>query len=220
MNHIRWSTRIKATGHFHEWHARRHVAHFRIGRDEPVGNRCFRFNICRLHGFLMVKSCASGTPPDTAQRQATRYFAFVCASFLAILHSRNCLIPISKCQHPTAGIGCFRSVMGVERRSTNSTSLTILSSMSKNDMWQPAQPHSQSLATLGFAIFISPQRPISKLINVKQLASLPRPSAQGCQRHSSIYLRCIEHLPVLSKMLLRKKVCRPNSCNRHPVQAR
>ena len=51
--------------------------------------------------------------------------------------------------------GSFKSVIGVARRSTSSTSFTIRSSISRKDIWQPAHPASQSLATVGFAMIYS-----------------------------------------------------------------
>ena len=62
--------------------------------------------------------------------------------------------------------GCFRSVIGVEVSVTFSSRVTMRSSMSSSDMWQPAQPAIQSLATVTLSVI----QPIS-FCNFARVAS-------------------------------------------------
>src|SRR3972149_5324890 len=98
----------------------------------------------------------AGTPPKTAQSpNATRILQRLrirCAtSSLAVLLTPPSRMPTST---PPAS-GSLRSVIGVARISTNSASWTMRSSMSRKDMWHPAQPAIQSVETLGLVI-VSP----------------------------------------------------------------
>src|SRR5690606_6471808 len=96
----------------------------------------------------------AGTPPNTAQSPKATRILQRSRILMATSSLYEFAIPPSRMPTSTPSLsGSFKSVIGVARRSTNLVSSMILSSMSKKDIWQPAQPASQSEATFGFAMF-------------------------------------------------------------------
>jgi len=97
----------------------------------------------------------AGMPPNTAQSPKA-------TSVLQRLRIRRATSSVDELatapsRMPTStprSSGCFKSVMGVEHSRTRCSSCTIRSSMSRNDMWQPAQPASQSEATVTFSLIM------------------------------------------------------------------
>ena len=99
----------------------------------------------------------AGTFPNVAQSPSAiriwhRSRIILATSMLCVLQMAPSSIPTVT---PSFG-GCFRSVIGLDVISTDSNRFTIRSSMSKSDMWHPAQPASQSVAILTFVIVDSP----------------------------------------------------------------
>src|ERR1035441_5526103 len=98
-----------------------------------------------------------GTPPNTAQSPSatsTLQRARICLATCSPVEllTQPSRMPTST---PLAG-GCFKSVIGVACSETCSSSVTSRSSMSSSDMWQPAHPASQSLATVALFFIQNP----------------------------------------------------------------
>src|SRR5512133_1713904 len=102
---------------------------------------------------MVKKLRMAGTPPKTAQSPRATNILHRERIKSATSSFEVLLTPPSRMPTSTPDLsGCLRSVIGEDRRSTNSRTLTILSSISSNDIWHPAQPAIQSEDTLGFDI--------------------------------------------------------------------
>src|SRR5450756_506215 len=90
-----------------------------------------------------------GTPPKTAQSPRAISTLLRSRNILATLSVVELLTPPSRIPTVTPSLaGCLRSVTGVEVSVTSWTRSTMRSSISNNDIWQPAHPASQSLCLL------------------------------------------------------------------------
>src|SRR5512137_1367695 len=93
-----------------------------------------------------------GTPPNTAQSPMAINTFERSRNIFATSSLAELLTPPSRIPTVTPSFaGCLRSVIGVDVRVTACTRVTMRSSMSSRDIWQPAQPHIQSLATVIFS---------------------------------------------------------------------
>src|SRR5271157_1642085 len=90
-----------------------------------------------------------GTLPVTAQSPSATTVVAWSRTLRAFARSSSLLTEPSTSAMSTCSGNCFRSTSGEYTKSACSSTVRMRSSMSRNDMWQPEQPSSQIVASVG-----------------------------------------------------------------------
>src|SRR5664279_1247568 len=111
-----------------------------------VSSTAVRPNVLRIDGTLPV---TAQSPSATNSLECSR-------AFFSFFKSSDVLTAPSTKVISTASGNSLISTSGEYTKSATSKMLISLSSMSRNDMWQPEQPSSQMVASFSLLIAASP----------------------------------------------------------------